>query len=119
MLMTGQYGCHNGGYHFSGKRGGPEPGDPHDRITYHRTIGQILKEAGYATAIAGKWQLSGSQPTLIREAGFDEYCMWGYSGYYTDEDRVKVVEAGIDFRSRYWQPSIVRNAQWLPTAEND
>tara|TARA_R110002049_G_scaffold72490_6_gene187405 strand:+ start:97466 stop:98758 length:1293 start_codon:yes stop_codon:yes gene_type:complete len=119
MLMTGQYGCHNGIYNFGSKRGGTEPGDPRDRIASHRTFGQILKEAGYATAVAGKWQLSGSQPTLIREAGFDEYSMWGYEGYYTPEDRAKVKAAGIDFISRYWHPSILQNGSWVPTTKND
>jgi arylsulfatase A-like enzyme len=63
--------------------------------------------------------LSGSQPNLIRECGFDEYCMWGFGGYYTREDRRRAEEAGIDFRSRYWHPSIVRNGHWVPTTEND
>lgn len=119
LLMTGQYGCHNGVYNFSGKRGGPERGDPRDNIAHHQTFGQILKEAGYATAVAGKWQLSGRQPTLIRECGFDEYCMWGYAQYYTDQDRPRVEAAGIDFVSRYWHPSIVRNGQWIPTTNDD
>jgi len=119
MLMTGQYGCHHGVYNFSGKRGGPEPDDPADDISTHRTFGQVLKEAGYATAIAGKWQLSGRQPTLIRECGFDEYCMWGFGNYFTDADRQRATHAGIDFRSRYWHPSIIRNGQWVPTTEND
>jgi arylsulfatase A len=118
-IMTGQYGCHHGIYNFSGKRGGPEKGDPRENIAHHVTFGRLLKEAGYATAVAGKWQLSGSQPTLIRECGFDEYCMWGFGGYYTKEDRRRAEEAGIDFRSRYWHPSVVRNGQWVPTTEND
>lgn len=118
-IMTGQYGCHHGIYNFSGKRGGPEKGDPRENIASHVTFGTLLKQAGYATAIAGKWQLSGSQPTLIRECGFDEYCMWGFGGYFTREDRQKAEAAGIDFRSRYWHPSIVRNGQWVPTTEND
>lgn len=45
-----------------------------------RTLPQILRRAGYATAIAGKWQL-----TLLREdpehpfrLGFDRYCLFGW-----------------------------------------
>lgn len=45
-----------------------------------RTLPQVLKRAGYATAIAGKWQL-----TLLREdpehpfrLGFDQYCLFGW-----------------------------------------
>jgi arylsulfatase A len=119
MLMTGQYGCHNGIYNFSGKRGGPAKDDPHDDIASHVTFGQLLKAAGYATAVAGKWQLSGAQPTLIRECGFDEYCMWGFGGYYSNLDREKAAAAGIDFRSRYWHPSVIRNGAWVPTTQDD
>ncbi|HUR56400.1 MAG TPA: sulfatase-like hydrolase/transferase [Opitutaceae bacterium] len=119
MLMTGQYGCHNGVLNFAGKRGGPEKHDGHDDIATHVTFGQLLKQAGYATAVAGKWQLSGEQPTLIRETGFDEYCMWGFGNYYTNEDRAKATAAGIDFRSRYWHPSVIRNGAWVPTTKDD
>ena len=45
-----------------------------------RTLPQLLKRAGYATAIAGKWQL-----TLLREdpehpfrLGFDQYSLFGW-----------------------------------------
>ena len=39
------------------------------------TFAQLLKRAGYRTAIAGKWQLDGwdRTPQGIQEAGFDEY----------------------------------------------
>ncbi|MDW3652266.1 MAG: sulfatase-like hydrolase/transferase [Bacteroidia bacterium] len=49
-----------------------------------RTFGNVMKEAGYATCIVGKWQLNG----LVYEKegyqdnqrphafGFDEYCLW-------------------------------------------
>ena len=73
QIMTGQYGHHNGVYNFGSRRGGPTNGD---NIAETRTFGHILREAGYATALAGKWQLSGRLPDLIHEAGFDEYCMW-------------------------------------------
>jgi arylsulfatase A len=44
--------------------------DPHAT-----TFGQLLKNAGYATAIAGKWQL-GRDKALPRRLGFDESCLW-------------------------------------------
>ena len=49
-----------------------------DDIASHLTFGKIFQQAGYVTAHAGKWQLSGKHPNLIRECGFDEYCMWAY-----------------------------------------
>lgn len=119
MIMTGQYGHRNGIYNFAGKRGGPDPDAPAENIANHLTFGKVLRDAGYATAVAGKWQLSGSYPNLIRETGFDEYCMWGFAGYYSPEDRQRVKEAGIEPRSRYWHPSVIRNGKWVPTTEED
>ena len=48
------------------------------------TFAHLLKDAGYATGVVGKWQLYGSktdlrvfgQGTLPADAGFDEYCLW-------------------------------------------
>ena len=48
------------------------------------TFGNLLKEAGYATCIAGKWQLNGlyskreghQDVNRPYEFGFDEYCLW-------------------------------------------
>lgn len=51
-----------------------------------KTFGHYLKEEGYATCIAGKWQLfgnerqqklvNGRQGSLPKEAGFDHYLLW-------------------------------------------
>jgi len=42
------------------------------------TFGNLLKQAGYATCIAGKWQL-GQDPGLPKRFGFDEYCLWQHT----------------------------------------
>lgn len=69
-----------------------------------KTIGQYFKEAGYATAIAGKWQLLGAEhyPPRFRgkgtwphEAGFDRICLW-------QVDRLG---------SRYWEPLLYVDGQ--------
>ena len=39
------------------------------------TFANLLKAAGYATCIAGKWQL-GRDLELPKTFGFDEYCLW-------------------------------------------
>jgi arylsulfatase A len=70
-IMTGPDAHHTGVYHFAGRPGGPEVGSEADNIASHLTFGQIFQQAGYATAHAGKWQLTGRHPTLIRECGFD------------------------------------------------
>ena len=49
-----------------------------------RTFAHLAKEAGYATAVAGKWQLRGAEQygewagrgASPREAGFDHWCLW-------------------------------------------
>jgi arylsulfatase A len=42
------------------------------------TFGNLLKKAGYATAIAGKWQL-GRDKELPQKFGFDESCLWQHT----------------------------------------
>ena len=39
------------------------------------TFGNVLRDAGYATCIVGKWQL-GRDRELVDHFGFDEYCLW-------------------------------------------
>ena len=77
-LMTGQYGFRNGFLGMQNPAFMPAPDSPQAQIGNHFTHADLLKSRGYATALAGKWQLSGELPTLIRDAGFDEYRMWAY-----------------------------------------
>jgi arylsulfatase A len=39
------------------------------------TFANLLRQAGYATCITGKWQL-GRDPELPKKFGFDEHCLW-------------------------------------------
>lgn len=43
--------------------------------TTQRTIANMLKDAGYATCFAGKWQFDGGDNS-IRKFGFDKYSVW-------------------------------------------
>jgi arylsulfatase A len=65
QLMTGMYNVRN--YIEFGTM------DPHAT-----TFGNLLKNAGYMTAIAGKWQL-GHDKDLPRRFGFDEACLWQHT----------------------------------------
>lgn len=77
------------------------------------TFGNILKNAGYATCIAGKWQLNGIMNNHPRnedvarpyDAGFDEYCLWQLT---------KPRAAG----ERYANPLIEQNGKILEGLEN-
>lgn len=42
------------------------------------TFANLLKRAGYATCIVGKWQL-GHDLDLPKKFGFDEYCLWQHT----------------------------------------
>src|SRR5206468_779457 len=73
QLMTGQYNVRN--YVDFGWM------DP--RL---QTFANFFKASGYATCIAGKWQL-GRDVNLPRKFGFDEACLWQHTrrpGRYKD-----------------------------------
>mgnify|MGYP006285649081 FL=1 len=45
----------------------------------YATIGEVLKEAGYATAVFGKWHIGDQDDTRPWARGFDESCGLMYS----------------------------------------
>ncbi len=118
-IMTGQYGHHNNVYHFPGRPGGPGPAE--DEIADHYTFGKHFQKAGYATAHAGKWQLTGEHPNLIRECGFDEYCMWAYKHNLPEGvEHTGSWEGKPGGKTgRYWHPSIVKNGEYVPTTADE
>jgi arylsulfatase A len=122
MLMTGQYATRTGYYNLFGRPFVPLPESPLYDIGARTTFADVLKQKGYATALAGKWQLSGALPTLVRDCGFDQYMIWAYKEYLPagvehtgawQNDKVGVTT------SRYWNPSIIRNGEYLPTKPTD
>lgn len=72
-----------------------------------RTFGHDFRDAGYATAIAGKWQLGkfDEVPNQPVEHGFDEYCMWAW--IYESKKT-----------SRYYSPVIYRDGK-MTTGDAD
>lgn len=97
-LLTGQYPFRHGwtnhwdvprwgaGCHF----------DPEENLSFAR----LLRDAGYATAIAGKWQINDFrvQPQILRRHGFDEWSVWtgGEGGNPVSNER-------------YWDPYVYTN----------
>lgn len=69
-LLTGRYPRHLG---HPGWGSFPEEAE-------QQTFAHILKEAGYATAVSGKWQLAllGRDPLHPRRLGFDEWSLFGW-----------------------------------------
>lgn len=97
QLMSGQYGFRTGWTKLI------QNASQFIDSTKVRTFAHVMKDAGYATAIAGKWQLAdfSKHPDSVKDCGFDEYCMWTwlYEGRQRD---------------RYWNPSIFQNGKLLP-----
>lgn len=89
-LLTGQSNLRNY-VHFSILK----PGE--------RTFAHMARDAGYATGVAGKWQLYGAQHNGTwafqgqrpEEAGFDRWCLW------------QIEELG----NRYWGPKLEVDGQ--------
>jgi arylsulfatase A-like enzyme len=66
-LMTGQYSIRNGLSLLSA------PGSPYQLPGKAYTMGELFKDAGYATAIFGKWHLGGDEQAQPTAHGFDEF----------------------------------------------
>jgi len=107
------------------------------------TFGNLLKNAGYKTCIAGKWQLKGGLEAPAH-FGFDEYCLWQlthrHERYYNPgfEINGKPVqfnngEYGPDVVNRYvcdfigkkhkqpffaYYPMLLPHAPFLPTPDS-
>ena len=76
MILTGLYPNRIGIMERMDSRLDP---DNNNRLPAHiKTIGHMFQEAGYATAIAGKWHLGDFQryPDQPTSHGFDEHCLW-------------------------------------------
>jgi len=66
-LMTGQYSIRNGLSLLSA------PGSPFQMPAKAYTLGKLFKDAGYATAMFGKWHLGGNEQARPTAHGFDEF----------------------------------------------
>ncbi|WKN40510.1 sulfatase-like hydrolase/transferase [Tunicatimonas pelagia] len=80
------------------------------------TFGNLMREAGYQTCIAGKWQLNGlaytdeisswNDDTRPKQFGFDEYCLWQLT-------------KGRGEGERFANPLIEQNGKVLERNEDD
>jgi len=124
LLTTGRYPHRTGVYHnalwvSSGKR------SPHNFAHDHLTFARLLRDAGYATAIAGKTMALGGKLTEP-EIGFDEHCVHHGSGELPDgsmwdgqyEGKYKLPNAK-PIPSRYWYPCVWQNGRLLETGPED
>lgn len=104
QLLTGRYphrtgwNLHHDAALYSG--GGLDP-------QREMTVARVLRDAGYATAIAGKWQVNNlyDEPSALTQHGFERQLVWPGS---IDRDKV---DAGFLLK---WKEAIARNdSDWL------
>jgi len=102
MIMSGLYPNRTGFQNLiSKKEGARMPANI-------RTFGHDLKDAGYKTAIAGKWQLGkfDEHPGQPLEHGFDRYCMWTW--FYQGKKS-----------SRFYSPQIYQDGEIIQGGPKD
>jgi len=119
QIMTGKYGATTGALMNALWLNGCRDTIYQD----HLAFGKMMSEAGYATAIAGKWH-AGSQMPYELEIGFQEYCLWEGAKevlHATGRELKKSDCAWEDPKtpSRYWQPCLVRNGELLKVKPTD
>lgn len=66
-LMTGRYGIRSGNHTI------PVAGGVYGMTQWEITMAEMLKEAGYNTAMYGKWHLGWSEGRYPKDQGFDEF----------------------------------------------
>ncbi len=57
----------------SGTQKVPAPGEPQGMAPWEYTVGELLSESGYATAMYGKWHLGDKDGRLPNDQGYDEW----------------------------------------------
>jgi len=119
QIMTGKYGATTGVL-----QNGLWLNDTRKNVYRdHLAFGRMLRDAGYATAIAGKWH-AGSQTPHEKEVGFDEYCLWEGPNEVlaiTGKPLRKSQCAWEDEKtpSRYWHPCLIKNGERVQTKPTD
>jgi len=105
QIMTGRYNHRNyEGFGFLNPK--------------EKTFGNLLTETGYATCIAGKWQLSGDAST-IKSFGFDEHCVWNMIDYKSKSLKPCVVPFPECHLKRYDAPVMFVNGKWQAGSEDE
>ena len=115
LLMTGRYAFRTGVTdNGRGSAATPEKDG---------CVAQLMKQAGYTTAVAGKWRQLSHFTTKEDGAkwGFDEFLIWGAGAPEEGEDGGKKKKKGADGEKakpdRYWNPDYNLNGTAMPDTE--
>lgn len=104
-IMTGRYNFRN--YTQFGELDLTQP-----------TFATMVKGNGYATAIAGKWQLSPGDLAGPHKVGFDEHCLWHFSAAHSKAKRALLPDKFKSKGSRYKSPTLFKNGQLVPDTKD-
>ena len=125
QLLTGRYPFRTGWYlhHDAALYGG-------GGFDWNRevTIARVMRDAGYVTGIAGKWQVNHlyEEPNALTQHGFQESLvvpmsidrdkvdaafMAKYQKAIKDNDHEHLLEAQRQIENRYWDPVLMRNGK--------
>src|SRR5436190_16043364 len=125
VLLTGRY-PHSTGFRLHHDAALYSGGglDPNREILFPR----LLRDAGYATAFTGKWQVNNlyDEPDVLSRHGFQEHLVWpgsidfaklgsGERERFADIIRRESYDEAVAFNqhieSRYWDPVFLRNGK--------
>lgn len=81
------------------------------------TFATLAKTRGYATVIAGKWQLSPGDLDGPHRVGFDEYCLWHFSAAHDKKKQSRLPRVFRNKGSRYKSPRMFQNGELLRDTE--
>lgn len=124
-MLTGRYPFRTGWYlHHDAALYSGGGFDPQREVTFAR----VLRDAGYATGIAGKWQVNNlyDEPDAITRHGFQEQLVWpgsidrdkadpaflkSFQEAIVNNDAGFLTGATRHIESRYWDPVVLRNGR--------
>ncbi|WP_068545192.1 sulfatase-like hydrolase/transferase [Thalassotalea crassostreae] len=116
-IMTGRYANTTGVYVNEIWMGDSRHNVYSDNIPFSK----MLKDAGYATAITGKWH-AGVQMPYEDVLAFDEYALWESSKYIAalaGSPKFTGLMEDHKTTSRYWHPGFVKNGKLMATKPSD
>ena len=125
VLLTGRY-PHSTGFRLHHDAALYSGGglDPKREIIFPR----LLREAGYATGITGKWQINNlyDEPDALKQHGFDEQLVWPgsinaekvgaaemerFRDIVRRESYEEAVAFNVHIESRYWDPVFLKSGK--------
>ncbi len=129
MILSGNYAVNNGAY--DNKIYYLENKDDYKNKGRLPSFTKVLKDAGYAVAVSGKWHNPAGYDLISnpKELGVDSYTAWNASAkvfeeilgkkLIPDETWETAAISGDPKISRYWKPGIIQNGKVLPTTMKD